>query len=127
MIQNVYQRIQKGKRSKYWTGRYSLERGVKPTTVALGLTDKAAAIAKLQEIVTEKQQEKYNVIPKKSYRDAGSLPIGALITSYEADLKAQERKPNHIKETIARLRKVVVACKWRRLRDITPSNNSMPT
>lgn len=121
MIEYVFRRKRGSKLSEYWIGRFSLARGEKPTEVHLGLKDEAAARAKLREIVTEKQQERYGVIPKKSYRDAASLPIAALITAYETDLTSQERSPAHVKESAARIRKVIKACKWRRIGDITPA------
>lgn len=121
MTENVYRRKQKGKVSQYYTGRYSLERGAKPVTVALHLKDEAAARAKLREIITEAQREAYGLLPKKSYREAAGASLSALLDAYKADLTAQGRKENHIKETVARVRKIVVACKWRRLRDISPA------
>ena len=120
MIEHIIRRTQNGKKSQYWTGRYSLGRGQPLHEVALGLKDEAAARAKLREIVTEAQREAYGLLPKKSFREAAATSVSALLDAYETDLTAQHRSPGHVKESIARIRRVVVACKWRRLRDIAP-------
>ena len=120
MIEHVIRRVQNGKRSQYWTGRYSLGRGHPPREVALGLKDEASARAALRQIVEDAQREAYGLLPKKSYREAAATSISALLDAYETDLTAQHRSPGHVKESIARIRRVVVACKWRRLRDVSP-------
>lgn len=121
MIEYVFRRKYKGRLSPYWTGRFALRRGEKPRNVALGLKDEAAARAKLREVITEAQREEYGLLPKKSFREAAGTAISALVDAYKADLLAQHRAPNHVKESIARVRRVVVACKWHRLRDVNPA------
>jgi hypothetical protein len=119
MIEHVLQRPRgKGKKSKYWTGRYSLGRGERYVEVALGLTDAAAARAKLHEIVIEAQRERVGLLPKKSLREAAAAPIGGLLDEYKADLLAQKRQEKHVKDTVRRARDIITACKWARLSDI---------
>ncbi|MDR0353542.1 MAG: tyrosine-type recombinase/integrase [Opitutaceae bacterium] len=98
-----------------------MNKGEPPRQVSLGLKDEAAARAKLREIVTEAQREAYGLLPKKSYREAAGCPLGALLEEYRVDLNAQQRAPGHVKESVARIRKIIAACNWRRLRDITPA------
>jgi hypothetical protein len=84
MIRHVFRRMQKGKRSAYWTGRYAFKRGDKPREVATGLTDKAAALAFLDKFATEEQRAAVGILPARSYREAAAAPLGALLDSGQA-------------------------------------------
>lgn len=72
MLSYVFQRVQKGKKSVLWSGRYRIEKGQPYKEVALGLTDKAAARAKLQQIVIEAQREAVGLLPPRRLRDAAA-------------------------------------------------------
>ncbi|MCL1888317.1 MAG: tyrosine-type recombinase/integrase, partial [Kiritimatiellaeota bacterium] len=121
MIQYVFQRPRgTGKKSKYWTGRYSLAPGERYTEVALGLTDYAAAKAELQRLVIEAQREHAGLIPKKSYRDAAATPLETLLTEYIADIRARRKTEQYARVSQFRIRAIITAAKWTRLNQITP-------
>lgn len=120
MIFHLFQRPRNGKKSKYWTGRYSLARGERYTEVALGLTDYAAARVELQRIVTEAQRERVGLLPKKSYRDAAAEKLGKLLDEYIADIRARRKTPQYARVAQFRIRAIITGAKWTRLSQITP-------
>lgn len=116
----VFQRPRgKGKRSKYWTGRYSLGRKQPYIEVALGLTDKPAALAKLHQIVIEAQREATGLLPPRRLRAAAAASLGSLLGEYHADLLGQKRTPEYAKVVGYRIREIIKFTGWRHLSDIT--------
>jgi integrase len=125
MIEYVYRpvRIRRGVRTqaRLFSGRFSLVRGQKPVTVALGTPDKRVAQALLRRIVVEKQSEAAGLIAPKTMREAAAALVDDLVTQYASDLKARA-SASHATESEARIRRVLVGTGWKRLADITPSS-----
>ena len=124
MIEYLYRpvRTRGGKRvrSDLWSGRYSLVPGGKPRNVSLHVTDKAAAAAKLRQIVVEAERERAGIIAPRAQRDAAAAPLSELVSAYLVDLAARATE-GHATESGARIRRIVEGAKWARIADVTPS------
>src|SRR5690606_16046098 len=125
MIEYVYRPVRrvKGRKvtARLYSGRYSLGKGQRPVTVALHVSDRKAAVAKLRALVVEKEREAAGILAPAAVREAASVPLVDLVARYESDLKART-KPGHARESVGRIRRVVAACGWSRLADVTPAS-----
>jgi integrase len=90
-----------------------------PVRVWLNTPDKVTAVARLRKIVTREQQRMDGLLPRKELAAAGRRKIGDHLADYEADLKAQELKAKHIKDTTRRIARIIRENKWRALADMT--------
>ena len=113
-------RIIDGKRviSRTFVGRYSLTKGGKLFRVGLDTPDKAIARKRLSDIVLGKQREMEGLISPRAIRDAALIPLSSHLADYVSDLKAQERKPQHIKDTSRRIDRVIREIGWKTLSEI---------
>ncbi|MDR1279481.1 MAG: hypothetical protein LBK99_01495, partial [Opitutaceae bacterium] len=118
----LYQRKRKGKISPYWYGKYAVNRGDVPKTVSLGLTDKVAALAKLQKMFVDAQRESVGLLPLGEERISAKTPLTGLVDLYSADLVAMGRGEQYAADTSARLRRLITECKWQWLRDVRPAS-----
>lgn len=122
MIEFVYRpsRRVRGKRvlSRVYSGRYSLRKGEPAVTVALDTPDAKVARKRLRDIVVEKQREAEGIVSPAAIREAASVALTSLVTEYVADMRRRELSPNHIRDTEARLQRMLLETGWVRLGDV---------
>jgi integrase len=114
-------RVRNGKLVKFrtYSGRYRLRGQTKVTTVALHVTDKAVAEAKLRQLIRDIEQEEIGIAVPKRVRSAAELSLLQHINGYCDDLAGRQRAPEHIATVKARLTKLAGECGWKRLIDVT--------
>jgi hypothetical protein len=105
--------------SRLYSGRYRLPGQTKTMTVALGISDKQAAEAKLRNLIRDLEREAAGIIAPKRMRDAANKSLRDHLVDYFADLKARKRAADYIAKTEMRLRKLAKECSWRQLIDVT--------
>jgi integrase len=105
--------------SPLWSGRYRLDDMKKPVEVPLNTIDELVARKRLTDIVIRIQREREGILPPQAQVVALGLPIRDLVTRYAADLKAQGRTVQHIKDTSRRILRVAREAKWKSLHDVT--------
>jgi integrase len=106
-------------RSRMYSGRYRRRGETKVTTVALHVTDKAVAEAKLRELVREIEKEEMGIAVPKRMRLAADKPLIDHVRAYCADLAGQKRCTEYVATLKARLTKLAADCGWKRVADIT--------
>jgi integrase/recombinase XerC len=113
---------EKGKRilSRFWHGRFSVGRGP-VRSVSLKVTDKAAARAKLRQIVVEAEREAAGIVAPRPVRDAAAASLVTLLAEYRADMRGRELSASHIKESTRRIERIIQGTGWCRLCDVTPA------
>lgn len=128
MICHVYKQKRRDTRtgrtvaSRLYSGRYRLDGESKARTVALGVSDKQAAEAKLREIVRDKERERCGVIaPETSRRDA-LRPISELVSEFVADRQRVGRCAGHVRQLREKLARLGKECSWRTVGDITAAS-----
>lgn len=126
MIEYVFRPSRKvgGKtvKSRLYSGAYSLARGEKPRRVALHTPSRKVAEKMLRRLIERKQMEREGILAPEAMRTAAAAPLASLVTQYEADLRGRGLAPSHIKETVARIRRVIAGCKWSRLGDVSAAS-----
>jgi integrase len=124
MIEYVFRssRIVDGKRvfSRVFSGRYAFEKGARLVQVSLNTPDREVARKRLRAIVLEKQREAEGIIAPKAVRVAAGAEVAKLVDDYEADLRGRELDPKHVRDTTARVRRMIAENGWRVLSDIRP-------
>src|SRR4029077_2256223 len=114
-------RRRNGKRiqSRMYSGRYRRHGESKPRTVALHVTEKAVAQAKLRQLVRDIEQEEIGIAVPKRVRLAAEMSLLQHISAYCNDLSGLQRAPGHVATVKARLTKLAGECGWKRLIDVT--------
>lgn len=109
-----------GKRvfARLFSGAYSLGRGEKPRRVALHTPDRRVAQKRLREMIVKAQQIAEGILPVPHYSQ--NLSLFGLVAEYEADMKSRGLAVAHVKESVARVRRIVEQAKWEIVRDVTP-------
>jgi integrase len=105
-----------------YSGRYRLPGQTKITTVALHVSDKAVAEAKLRQLIRDIEQEEIGIVAPKRVRLAAEVSLLQHINAYCDDLAGRQRAPEHIATIKARLTKLAGECDWKRLIDVTPES-----
>ena len=104
-------------KSKKWWGRYRASNG-KERRVPLA-ADKTAAQAMLNDLVRKAEREAAGLIDPTD--DHAKRPLKQHIADYRRHLTAKGNTTSHIKLTISYIEKVVAGCKFRSIRDLSPS------
>jgi hypothetical protein len=102
-----------------YSGRYRRAGETKLTTVALHVTDKAVAEAKLRQLIRDIEQEEIGIAVPKRIRLAAEMSLLDHINAYCDDLAGRQRAPGHVATVKARLTKLAAECGWKRLIDVT--------
>jgi integrase len=105
--------------SRLYSGRYRRPGQTKMTTVALHVTDKDVAEAKLRELIRDIEKEEMGIAVPKRMRVAAETPLIDHIKAYCADLAGRQRDPEYVATTQARQTKLAKECDWKRLIDVT--------
>ncbi|MBL9214396.1 MAG: tyrosine-type recombinase/integrase [Opitutaceae bacterium] len=126
MIEYVFKPSRRvgGKRilARLYSGRYSVTKGEKPTTVALQTPDKAVAEKRLRDFIIEKQKEQEGMIAPRVQREAAVMPLVVHVAEYKADLVGRELAPGHVRESVGRIERMLQATGWKFLSDIRPDS-----
>jgi integrase len=109
----------KGVQWRTYSGRYRRPGETKLTTVALHVTDKAVAEAKLRQLIREIEQEEIGIAVPKRVRLAAQVSLLQHVSAYCDDLAGRQCVLGHVATVRARLTKLVRECGWERLIDVT--------
>jgi len=124
MIAHVYRQSRRvgGKRvlSKVWRGRYSLGRGQPVRDISLDTQDKAVAEKRLRDRLAQAQKEAEGMIAPVSITEAQREPLISLLADYLVYLRGRELAEGHVKESVARIERIVTETGWRVLADVRP-------
>src|SRR5580765_4311421 len=82
--------------SRLYSGRYRVAGQTKTITVALGVSDKQAAEAKLRNVIRDLEREAAGIIAPKRIRDAANKSLGDHLLDYIADLGARRRAGGYV-------------------------------
>jgi integrase len=118
MTEYVFRPLRDGERSRLYSGRYTLNRGDKPRTVALGTPDKLVARTKLRKLIVAAQREAEGLVTPAPLVEAAADTLLSLLDEFTADLDALGRTPQHVHDTRTRIERILKECGWKRLRDI---------
>ena len=105
--------------SRTYSGRYRRPGEVKLSTVALHVTDKQTAEAKLRRLIQEIEREEIGIVVPKRIRVAAETALRDHIKGYCADLAGRRRAAEYIATMEARQTKLASDCGWKRLIDVT--------
>jgi integrase len=105
--------------SRLYRGRYRIEGETKINDVPLHTSDKRVAQQRLEEIVKNRQLESAGMLPPEALRNAAQSPVEQHLKEYVADLAALNRDGQYVYELKNRVRRLIRACGWNLLRDIT--------
>ena len=123
MICNVFRpkrringRLQVG---RLYRGRYKLDGEFKMTTIPLHTTDKQLANQKLLVVVRQREKELAGLTGRKPLREAAQSPLLNHLNDFLADLRARKRSESHVKHLEARVKRLLIECRWEHLRDVS--------
>lgn len=122
MTEYVYRPLRRGKRARLYYGRYALNRGDKPRTVALSTPDIKVARKRLRDHVVRLQREQEGLIAPKAQTDTAAMPLPVLLIEYIADMRARGCTEKHIRDSSTRITRCLAGTKWNRIGDITPDS-----
>ena len=106
-------------KSRLYSARYKLPAQTKATTIALHVSDRQVAEAKLREIVRELEREAVGICTPRRFRLAGQCGIEQHVKAYCSDLRARRKAEEYVTTVQKRLTKLVNECKWQRIGDVT--------
>ena len=104
-------------KSKKWWGRYKDETG-KEKRLPLA-TDKAAAQAMLNQIVTREERKMAGII--NPFDEHAKRPLLEHLADYRRYLESKENATTHIRQTTSCIKKLVAGCGFKTIRDLSPS------
>ena len=122
MVCFVYRPRRAGKLSALWCGRYRFDDMPRPVSVPLGTPDEMVARKRLSDLIVRLQRQKEGLAPAEPMREAARKPFAEVVTDYGADLRAQERAAQHVKDTTRRLLRLGRECGWRTVADVTAAS-----
>jgi len=102
-----------------YIGQFRLSGDPKPTRIALGVSDKQVAEAKLSRIVRDAEREREGLAPPKAHRDAAKRPMEDYIDEYLASRRGLGCNEKYVRELGRKLFRLMREGGWRTLRDIT--------
>lgn len=89
-------------------------------TVGLDTTDERVARKRLRDIVVAKQQELEGIVAPAAIREAASVQLVDLVEDYRHDLAGRGLAAAHVKESVARILRIVGESGWKILSDVRP-------
>jgi integrase len=105
--------------ARTYSGRYRLAGDFRPTTVALGVTDKQVAEQNLNQLVRRLEMERAGIIAPKVQRDAAQKPLENHLADYLADLRGRELSSGYVYNVEKRLYRLFRECDWQIPADAT--------
>jgi integrase len=97
----------------------------KATTIALHVSDRQVAEAKLHEIVRELEREAVGICTPRRVRLAGQCGIEQHVKAYCSDLRARRKDEDYVTTVEKRLIKLGNECQWQRIGDVTAESFQM--
>ena len=126
MVANVFKprRRKNGKsvESRLYSARVRLPGEHKTITVALHVSDRQVAEAKLQELIRDREREAAGIIAPRRIRDAANKAFCNHLVDYIADLRGRKLADGYVASIEARLKKLASECGWCLLIDVTPGS-----
>ncbi len=123
MLKSVYRpkRTRNGKRivSRLYRGKYRLEPGEPIRDIPLRTTDKRIAEKKLEQIVSELEQERAGILAPKPFRDGAQRKLLDHLQDCLADLRARGKNRTYVRGIGQRVTIVVNACGWEYPKDVS--------
>ncbi len=104
--------------ARTYTARVGLP-GQPPRTVPTGCVDKRVASDRARELLRELEQERGGLILPRSVRDGVQRPLIEHLPDFVADLRVRGRNVDHIYTVEKRLQRLLTACGWKWLRDVS--------
>ena len=112
-------------KSRLYSARYKLPEHTKATTIALHVSDRQVAEAKLREILRELEREAIGISVPGRVRLAGQSGIEQHVKAYCSDLRARRKDEDYVTTVEKRLTKLVNECPWQRIVDVTAESFQM--
>lgn len=126
MKQHVFKRSRtvdgKRVRAKTYSGRYRLDGDFKDTEIALAVTDKQVAQAKLAEIVKRAEMERQGLAAPSRQVETVSAPLKVLVREWVCDLATKGRKPHYCGIMEKFMGVMMRECPWATVADIRPES-----
>jgi len=108
--------------AREYSGRYRLAGDQRDTQVALKVTDKQVARAKLAEIVLQKEKERQGLAAPARQTETAAMALTDVIREWLGDLRAKGTGSHHVSLMEKRLGVLIRGCDWQRVRDIRPDS-----
>jgi integrase len=108
--------------ARTWSGKFQLPGDAKPTVVALGVSDKQVAQERLRAIVRAIERERAGLSPSKREQDAAKLSVEKCVAEYVQIKRGQHCDETYVRELELKLLRLMRACRWSTVRDITASS-----
>ncbi len=105
---------------RLYRGRYQLEEDSKSIEVALKVSDKQVALAKMERLVREAQQERYGIIPPRRLSAALTTPFAIHLREFIAELQKLGRDGRYVEQRKSALSRLFAECGWKSLGEINP-------
>jgi integrase len=107
--------------SRCYSLYYRFDPMVSPKWLALGVSDKEAALAKARKFKREYEAEAAGIIFPKPIREAAVAPLKVLIIDYVSDMRMRVKSSTSKspKQSKSRLMRLCKECGWQKLSDIT--------
>ena len=115
----------KVQKSRLYSARYKLPGQTKTTMIALHVSDRQVAGAKLREILRELEREAVGISVPRRVRLAGQCGIEQHVKVYCSDLRARRKDDDYVTTVEKRLNKLVNECEWQRIGDVTADSFQM--
>ncbi len=114
-------RIKDGKRirTRMYRLAYQLPGMPGKKYVSLKTSDKQVAERKADDFLRQLQQEEAGIVPTRATREAAEKPLSEHLDKYLLDLQTLGRDPAYVYHIEKRISKLLDACGWRLLKDIT--------
>ncbi len=106
----------KGKSRKWWGRFRDVDDREKRVPLAV---DRAAALAMLNEYVRRVERERVGLI--EPHDEQGKRPLAKHVADYRRYLESKRNAATHVKLTESYIRKVLDGCKFKLIRDLSPS------
>ena len=106
-------------KGRLYRARIKLEGDSKPQDIALGVTDEKSALAKLEGIRREYEQERAGLIPPRTQRDAMQKPLRLHMEDFLRDRETRRRNDRHVRQLEKKLVRLFDECGWKVVRDVT--------
>ena len=105
--------------SRLYSGRYRLDGERAMTTVALNVSDKQAANAKLNEIIENRQKENCGLLPSAEVRNAAERPLEEHLADFLVDREKIGRAPDYVRQLRGKIQLLIEKCGWKTVKNVT--------
>ncbi|MEY3481425.1 MAG: hypothetical protein RIQ71_2200 [Verrucomicrobiota bacterium] len=114
-------RISKGKRvrQKHYVARIKMQWEDLAQDIRLGISDRQAAQAALDELVREKERERANLLPPKAERVAAARKLEDHLKAFIAEKEELSTVPRYVREVELRLERLFNETGWTHAKDIS--------